>query len=168
MSSRGTSSLLSIEWVGRVKWSEHGGWLINVLFCDGFFNSASVLTNICRWDDILSRLYSARCGSSVMKGHVYLCDKGKLPKPGALACGVWSWPVRHVGFCNGGTICEEEKKILLGTVAKNGEFWLEKWLEKKNVIANDTLINQPPFQITLPFPFYGQRRTRSSGTHHFK
>ena len=37
--------MLSTEWAERVKLSEiSGGWLINVLFCDGFFDSASVLT----------------------------------------------------------------------------------------------------------------------------
>ena len=65
---------------------------------------------------------------SLMKGHVfsYFCDNGMLPKPGGgggvgFAWGVWPGPVCHVGFCNGGTIYEEEKKMLLGTVAKNEE-----------------------------------------------
>ena len=127
MSSTGTSSMLSIEWAGTVKWSETAvGWS---MCCFAMaFSIVRLCSPICRLDDVSSRLYSARCRSSVMKGHVYLCDKGKLPKPGALACGVWPWPVCHVGFCNGNTICEEEKKMLLGTVVKNGEFWLEKWL----------------------------------------
>ena len=36
-----------------------------------------------------------------------------------LACGVSPWPVCHGSFCNGGTIYEEEKKMVLGIVVKN-------------------------------------------------
>ena len=44
MSSRGKSSMLSIEWTGRVKWSETVvGW--SMCCCvNGFFDRASVLT----------------------------------------------------------------------------------------------------------------------------
>ena len=42
---RGTSSMSSIEWAGRVKWSETAvGWSMCCCACNGFFNCASVLT----------------------------------------------------------------------------------------------------------------------------
>ena len=45
MSSRGMSPMLSMEWAaGKGKVTCNGGWLITLLFCDGFFDSASVFT----------------------------------------------------------------------------------------------------------------------------